>query len=159
MVASIIMNNSTVSFDHHEERMLVPYAFKAVFSAAISAVALLSVSGNVLAIITFLKTAQNLWTSTNYYITSMAVSDLLYVVVDSALFVRSRRSVFGRTVSSFQCILGLYLTFVSYSVSVESLALITGSCDMLLCTSYCHHHPQCWNHEIFEKNKSCDSRK
>ena len=120
MVASIIMNNLTVSFEHNEERVLVPHAFKAVFSVAVSAVSLLSVSGNVLAITTFLKT-QNLRTSTNYYITNMAVSDLLFVPSAWISFV----SIFGQTVSSLQCILGQYSAHVSYSVSVESLVLIT----------------------------------
>ena len=124
MVAFIIMNDSTVSLDHHEERLLVPYVFKTVFSVAISAFAMMSISGNVLAIITFLKT-QHLQVSTNYYITSMAVSDLLYVASAWPLFVRSRRSVFGGTVSSFQCKLGLYFSYLSYSVSIENLVLIT----------------------------------
>ena len=127
------MNNSTVSFDHREERMLVPYAFKAVFSVAVSAVALLSVFGNVLAIITFLKT-QNLRTSTNYYITSMAVSDLLYVATQWPLFVRSRHSVLRHTVSVFQCKLVTYSADVSYSVSILSLVLI--SVDRFIATVF-----------------------
>ena len=101
MVASIIMNNSSVPFDHHEERMLVSYAFKAVFSVAVSTIALLSVSGNVLAVISFVKT-QNLRTSTNYYITSMAVSDLAsYVATQWSLIVRGRHSVLDRQFLSF----------------------------------------------------------
>ena len=42
------MNNSTVPFDHDDDRMQVPYAIRAVFFSAISTVGLISVIGNVL---------------------------------------------------------------------------------------------------------------
>ena len=90
----------------------------------ISVVALTSVIGNILVITTFFKT-QNLRISTNYYITSMAVFDLLFIISNWPLYLCSRLSIFGHSVSSFQCKLGNYLTSVSYSVSVESLVLVT----------------------------------
>ena len=110
--------NSTVFFKQHEESTRVPHAFKAVFFAANTLVALVSVVGNILVIITFLR-IQNLRTSTNYYITNMAFSELLYVITRWPLYLRSRLS------HVFQCKVVNYLGPVSYSVSVESLALIT----------------------------------
>ena len=119
------MNNSTISFRHDTQILfLVPYAFKVSLSVAISIVALLSVLGNILVIITFVKT-QKLRTSPNYYITSMAVSDLLFVVTEWPLFSRSRYSVFGQSLSTFQCKIVNYFGPVSYTVSTESLVLIT----------------------------------
>ena len=112
------MHNSTVFFKRHEERTPVPHAFKAVFFAANTLVAPVSAVGNTLVIITFLR-IQNLWTSTNYYITSMAVSDLLYVITKWPLYSRSRLS------HVFQYKVVNYFGPVSYSVSIESLVLIT----------------------------------
>ena len=106
---------------------------KQFFSVAVSTIALLSVSANVLAVISFLKT-QNLRTSTNYYITSMAVSDLVYVATQWSLFLRSGRSVLGHAVSAFQCKLVIYSAYDTYSVSVESLVLI--SVDRFIATVF-----------------------
>ena len=117
------MNNSTLSFRHDEEEMLVPNAFKPASSVAVSVVALTSVMGNILVITTFFKT-KNLRISMNYYITSMAVFDLLFIITNWPLYLCSRLSIFGHSVSSFQCKLGNYLTSVSYSVSVENLVLV-----------------------------------
>ena len=118
------MNTSNVSFDHKEESLLVPYPFKVVFSVASSVVMLVSVIGNILVIMTFLKTP-NLRTSTNNYITSMALSDILFVACDLVLYASSRLYVLGGSLSSFQCKFGRYMANVSYSVSIESLVLIT----------------------------------
>ena len=104
--------------------MAISYSFKVVFFLAISVVMLLSVFGNISVVISFLKT-QNIRTSTNYYITSMAVSDVLYVTTDWTLYSSSRLSVFSNSLSSFGCKLGKYCTHVSYSVSIFSLVLIT----------------------------------
>ena len=120
------MHNSTVFFKQHEESTPVPHAFKAVFFAANTLVALVSAIGNTLEIISFLR-IQNLRTSTNYYITSMAVSDLLYVITRWPLYSRSRLShayVFQCKVVNFNFQLVLFRS-VSYSVSIESLVLIT----------------------------------
>ena len=118
------MNNSTVFLFLREDVWLLPYQFKAAFFAALLIVALISVLGNVVVIIAFLKT-RSLRASTNYYITSMAVSDLLYVIGNWMLYARDRPSVFQLSQSSFTCKLGIYLSYVSYSVSVTSLVLIT----------------------------------
>ena len=104
--------------------MLLAYEFKLVFFVGVSVVALVSVIGNVLAITSFLK-RKVLRTSTNYYITSMAVSDLLFVVTDGALYASSSLSSFVISLTSFGCKLGRYCPYVSYSVSILSLVLIT----------------------------------
>ena len=104
--------------------MAISYSFKVVFFVPISVFMLLSVFGNISVVISFLKT-QNIRTSTNYYITSMAVSDVLYVTTDWTSYSSSRLSVFSNSLSSFGCKLGKYCTHVSYSVSIFSLVLIT----------------------------------
>ena len=122
---TIDMNNSTDSFGLHDPSIQqVPDAFRAVFFGTNSVVALVSLIGNILEIITFLKT-QNLRTSTNHYITSMAVSDVLFLVSNCALYANSRHSVFEPSLSPFVCKLGLYVSYVSYSISMASLVLIT----------------------------------
>ena len=120
------MNNSTDCFGRHDTSIQkVSDALRAVFFITISVVALASLIGNILEIITFLKT-QNLRTSTNYYVTSMAVSDLLFVVSGWAQYAKlSRLSVFDPSLSPFVCKLGLYIQRVSYSISITSLVLIT----------------------------------
>ena len=118
------MNNSTDPFGHQGDREQVAYEFKAVFYVAICVVALVSVIGNILEIITFVTT-QNLRTSTNYYITSMAVSDLLFVAASGGRYTRSRYSASEESLSSFECKLSTYLSTVSYSVSIASLVLIS----------------------------------
>ena len=55
----------------------------------------------------------------------MAVSDLLFVATKWPLFSRSRLSVFGESLSTFQCKIVNYFGPVSYTVSTESLVLIT----------------------------------
>ena len=119
------MNNSTDSFGLHDRSIQqVPDAFRAVFFLTISFVALVSLIGNILEIMTFLKT-QNLRTSTNYCITSMAVSDLPFVFCGWAQYAKSKLSVFDLSLSPFVCKLGLYIQSVSYSISITSLVLIT----------------------------------
>ena len=98
-----------------------------------TAVVFVSVIGNSLVIFSFLIT-QNLRKAINYYITSMAVSDLLYVATTWPLYARSRLYVLGGSVSSFQCKLGMYLRDVSYVVSIESLVLI--SVDRFIATVF-----------------------
>ena len=56
----------------------------------------------------------------------MAVSDLLWVATNWPIYLSSRLTVFGKTaLPDFACKLGNYLTFVSLTVSVECLVLIT----------------------------------
>ena len=64
----------------------------------------------------------------------MAVSDLVYVATQWSLFLRSGRSVLGHAVSAFQCKLVIYSAYVTYSVSVESLVLI--SVDRFIATVF-----------------------
>ena len=75
-------------------------------------------------ITTFVK-AQRFRTNANYYITSMAVSDLLFVATEWSLFSRSKFSVLWESLSTFQCKIANYFGPVSYTVSTESLVLIT----------------------------------
>ena len=117
------MNDSAAFFGLHNTTQ-VPYTFRAGFFVALLVVALVSVTGNVLLIITFLKTL-NLRISTNYYITSMAISDLLSVATNMALFTKSSHSIFQHSLSSFDCKFKIYSSYVSYSVSIISLVLIT----------------------------------
>ena len=118
------MNDSTVSSAHPEYSIGIPYSFKVVSFVAISVVTLLSVFGNISVVISFLKT-QNLRTSTNYYITSMAVSDRLFIATGWTLYSSSGVSAFVNSLSSFGCKIGTYCWYVSYSVSILSLVLIT----------------------------------
>ena len=119
------MNYSNISRNYHyNEILLVPYSFKVALSVASSVAMLVSAIGNILVITSFVKTL-SLRNGTNSYITSMAVSDLLFVAVDLALYASSRLFVLGGSVSSFQCKFGRYIANVSYSVSIESLVLIT----------------------------------
>ena len=117
---NIIMNSLTVS--HVSE--LAPYEFRAVFYVAIAAVSLASIIGNVLVIFTILRT-QNLRTSTNYYITSMAISDVFFVASSWELYATSRHALFELPLPTFLCKLCTYLAYVSYSVSTSSLVLIS----------------------------------
>ena len=128
------MNNSSISFGHPEDSIIVPYTLKAVFSVALVVVVVVSEIGNVLVIVNFFKT-QSLRTSTNYYITSMAASDLLLVTTNWPLYLSERLSVFGQTtLSDFACQVGTYLSLVSYAVSIESLVLI--SVDRFIATVF-----------------------
>ena len=123
------MNNSTASFHRYDYNMQVSFAFKAAFYAAISAVTFVSLIGNTLEIITFLKT-KNLRTSTNYFITSTAVSDAISVVIHWVLYSRSTYSVFTPSMTFNElpmtmCKLSMFVTYVSYTVSIASLVLIS----------------------------------
>ena len=99
-------------------------AFKAVLFALTISFAVVSVTGNLLVSAMFART-QRLRTSTNYFITSMAVSDLLYGTTLCGQFSSGRLSVFGLHISSIGCKAGDYVLAVSYSVSIISLVLVT----------------------------------
>ena len=117
------MNDSAASFGLHNTTQ-VPYTFRAGFFVSLFVLALPSVTGNVLLIIIFLKTL-NLRTSTNYYITSMAISDLLSVATNMVLFTKTSHSIFQHSLSSYDYKFKIYSSYVSYSVSIISLVLIT----------------------------------
>ena len=120
----IMMNDTNILLRLHKESSVGFYAIKAVLSALIISFALVSVIGNLLVSAMFART-QSLRTSTNYFITSMAVSDLLYGTTLCGLFSSSRLSVFDHHISSIGCKTGYYVLVVSYSVSIVSLVLIT----------------------------------
>ena len=126
--------------------MQVSFAFKAVFYVAISAVTFVSLIGNTLEIITFLKT-QNLRTSTNYFITSMAVSDAISVVIHWVLYSRSTYSVFEPSMtfnelSMTMCKLSMFVTCFVHSI------------DCKPCTHFCGQiHRYCAAHESENDNK------
>ena len=110
--------------DEQEENASGSYAFKAALSGLIIVFSLVSVIGNILVVVMFVRT-QNLRTSTNYFVTSMAISDLLYGSTLCALFSSGRLSVFGLQVTSIGCKIGNYIVIFSYSVSIISLVLMT----------------------------------
>lgn len=104
--------------------MEMPFILKAVLYIVLSIVAFLSVIGNTLQIIAFLR-SQNLRTSTNYYITSMAFSDVIFVLSVWMLHSMSRLSVLENIVAPAVCRLCSYFWYPSFSVSVLSLVLIS----------------------------------
>ena len=118
------MNNSTNLLTQGNEEMELLFTLKVPFYIVVFIVAFTSIIGNALEIAMFLRT-QNLRTSTNYYITSMAFSDLLFVVICWTLYSMSRLSVFGDVLTSFVCKLGAYSGYISLSLSVLSLLLIS----------------------------------
>ena len=121
----LIMNHTSLSAGLQEENTQAPYAFKVVLSAAIFVFALVSFVGNILVSALFAKTLSLRNSTKNYYITSMAVSDLLYGVNLCGLFFSGRLSLFEARLSSLGCKLGNFFWVVSYSVSISSLVLIS----------------------------------
>lgn len=127
------MSNSSASFANYPEGTGVPSAVKIAFSVVISFVALVSAIGNILVITAFTTTKTLRTSSTNYFTTSMAVSDLLWVAINWPTYLTSRLgSLEKAALPDIACKLGNYITFVSYSVSIESLVLIT--VDRFICT-------------------------
>lgn len=118
------MNNSTNHLTQGNEEMELPFTLKVLFYIVVSIIAFASIIGNAVEITLFLRT-QNLRTSTNYYITSMAFSDLLCVVSFWTLYSMSKLSVFGDVLTSFVCKLDIYFGYLSLSLSVLSLMLIS----------------------------------
>ena len=117
------MINATNLPTRHED-MEMPFILKAVLYIVLSIVAFLSFIGNTLEIIAFLR-SKNLRTSTNYYITSMAFSDVIFVLSVWMLYSMSRFSVLENNVAPFVCRLNSYFWYLSCSVSVLSLVLIS----------------------------------
>jgi len=118
------MDNSTNLLTQGNEAMELLFTLKVPFYIVVSIVAFASIIGNTLEIAMFLRT-QNLRTSTNYYITSMAFSDLLFAVICWTLYSMSRLSVFGDVLTSFVCKLGAYFGYLSLSLSVLSLMFLS----------------------------------
>lgn len=121
------MNNSSVLDDFNQTRC--PSVVPTTFTVALSIISFLAFTGNLLVIITFIKT-QNLKTSSNYYIVNMAVSDLVCVVLNWPLYATEGMLKPGGslitdpTLATFFCKLGIYSRAVSYVVSILSMVLI-----------------------------------
>ena len=118
------MNNSTNHLTQGNEEMELPFTLKVLFYIVVSIIAFASIIGNAVEITLFLRT-QNLRTSTNYCITSMAFSDVLCVVSFWTLYSMSKLSVFGDVLTSFVFKLGAYFGYLSLSLSVLSLMVIS----------------------------------
>lgn len=112
------MNNSTNLLTQGNEEMELLFTLKVPFYIVVS----IQSSSPLSSPLSSKNT--NLRTSTNYYITSMAFSDLLFVVICWTLYSMSRLSVFGDVLTSFVCKLGAYFGYLSLSLSV-SLMLIS----------------------------------
>ena len=99
-----------------------------MFTSTLSVISIAALIGNVLVVITFIKTP-SLRISTNYYIVNMAVSDLLVLLVNWPLYstegMLTPKVFISGTSASSACKLGMYLRAVSQSVSVLSLVLIS----------------------------------
>ena len=114
------MNNFTLS--HREEVLQLHFTLKILLY--MSLVAVLSVIANVLEIKIFLRT-QSLRSSTNYYITNMAFSDLIFVLSLWVVNLMSGLAVFNNVLTPIICKISTYLWYLSFLVSVFSLVLIS----------------------------------
>jgi len=131
------MSNSTEA--HYNNREECSHVVATSFTVALSTISLLAVTGNLLVIITFIKTA-NLRTSPNYYIVNMAVSDFIAVILNWPLYATEGMLKPGGNIivdpnlAAFACKLGIYSRAVSYVVSVVSLVLI--AVDRFIATAF-----------------------
>ncbi|XP_078370430.1 neuromedin-K receptor-like [Oculina patagonica] len=122
------MNNSTVQppriYNHESSCSDV---VSTLFTVLLSTVSLAAFIGNLLVIVSFVKT-QSLRTSTNYYIVNMAVSDLLCACFNWPLYATegmlTSKVFITEPVASVVCKLGMYFRGISQVVSVLSLVLI-----------------------------------
>ena len=98
-----------------------------MFTSTLSVISIAAHIGNVLVVVTFIKTP-HLRISTNYYIVNMAVCDLLALLVNRPLYITegmlTPKVFISGTLALSVCKLGMYLRAVSQSVSVLSLVLI-----------------------------------
>ncbi|XP_073248440.1 neuropeptides capa receptor-like [Porites lutea] len=120
------MNNSTqVQLNSTSEGCSAMVSI--MFTLTLSVISIAALIGNVLVVVTFIKTPI-LRISTNYYIVNMAVSDLLALLVNWPLYTTegmlTPKVFISGTSASSVCKLGMYLRAVSQSVSVLSLVLI-----------------------------------
>ena len=116
------MNNSSVNAFQK-----CPHTASVVVASSISLLSITSFAGNIMIIITFLKTP-TLRTSTNYLIANMTISDLLSSATNWPLAaiegLLSRTLMIGGSMATFTCKIGHYSRAISQAVSVESLLLI-----------------------------------
>ena len=126
------MNNSSYLLPHGEGDQ-VSMEFKILLYVILSKIAISFFIGFVLEITAFLKT-KTLCTSTNYFITSMAFSEVIYVISVWVLYSMSRLSVFEDILTSVVCKLCSYSLSLSFLVSMPSFLLI--SADRFAATVY-----------------------
>ena len=117
------MNNSSYLLPHGEGDQ-VSMEFKILLYVILSKIAISFFIGFVLEITAFLKT-KTLCTSTNYFITSMAFSEGIYVISVWVLYSMSRLSVFEDILTSVVCKLCSYSLSLSFLVSMPSFLLIS----------------------------------
>ena len=123
------MNNSNPAIDDLINQTECSSSVPTTFTVVLSTVSLLALIGNLLVIITFIRTV-NLKTSPNYYIVNMAVSDLVCVILNWPLYATEGMLKAGGsliadpTIATLFCKLGIYSRAVSYVVSILSLVLI-----------------------------------
>ena len=120
------MNNSTeVQFNSTSQGCSAMASI--MFTSTLSVISIAALIGNILVVVTFVKTP-SLRISTNYYIVNMAASDLLALLFNWPLYATEgmltpKVFISGSSASSV-CKLGMYLKAVSHLVSVLSLVLI-----------------------------------
>ena len=130
------MNNSAAA---HHNQTDCPSSVPITFTVVLSTISLLAVTGNLLVVITFIKTL-NLKTSPNYYIVNMAVSDLVCVILNWPLYATEGMLKPGGSlikdsvITSIFCKIGIYSRALSYAVSILSLVLI--AVDRFIATVY-----------------------
>lgn len=122
------MNNSTASpLDNINQESSCSQLASTLFIVVLSIISFTTFIGNLLVIVSFLKTP-DLKTSTNYYIVNMALSDVLSVCFNWPLYaaegmLTSKVFITG-TLTTVVCKLGMYFRGISQAVSVLSLVLI-----------------------------------
>ena len=92
-----------------------------IFTSSLFVIGVMAFVGNLLVILTFIKSA-SLRTSTNYYIVSMAISDVLVEVFILTVYASEVEMI---PINLRLCQVGNYIRGVSQSVSISSLVLIT----------------------------------
>lgn len=130
-VCSCNMKNST--FDFNQVQLASPGPVATTFTVTVCVTTLAAFIGNLLVVVTFLKTP-SLRTSTNYFIVNMAVSDLLLALMNWPLYMSSCRGLLTGNVALLICKFGLYSKIVSLAVSIESMVLI--AVDRFLATAH-----------------------
>ncbi|XP_078370285.1 neuromedin-K receptor-like [Oculina patagonica] len=122
------MNNSSLQpTDIYNHERPCPDVVSTLFTVLLSTVSLAAFIGNILVIVSFVKT-QSLRTSTNYYIVNMAVSDLFCACFNWPLYATegmlSSKVFITEPAASVVCKLGLCFRVISQVVSLLSLVLI-----------------------------------
>lgn len=122
------MNNSSLA-QYANLTVGCPSSVSTAFTTLLSTISLLTLVGNVLVVITFIKTT-DLRTSSNYYLINLAISDVICVMLNWPLYategmLRPGGSLISQPIlASISCKLGIYTRSLSYAVSILSLMLI-----------------------------------